>query len=43
LERSIHPWSPCARTRHEALAAWKIELIETKNPDWGDLTNELSF
>jgi putative endonuclease len=23
--------------------AWKIELIEKLNPDWRDLTNELTF
>jgi putative endonuclease len=36
-----------ARAREHALKrwrrAWKIELIEKFNPDWRDLTNELTF
>jgi putative endonuclease len=36
-----------ARAREHSLKrwrrAWKIALIEKLNPDWRDLTNELSF
>jgi putative endonuclease len=36
-----------ARAREHTLKrwrrAWKIELIEKLNPDWRDLTNELTF
>ena len=36
-----------ARTREHALKrwrrAWKFELIEKENPDWRDLSSDLSF
>jgi putative endonuclease len=32
-EHSMKPWR----------RAWKIELIEKLNPDWRDLTDDLSF
>jgi putative endonuclease len=36
-----------ARTREHALKrwrrAWKFELIEKNNPDWRDLSDDLSF
>jgi len=32
-ERSLKRW----------LRVWKLELIETMNPEWRDLTDELAF
>ncbi len=31
------------RTLKRWLRIWKLELIETMNPDWRDLTDELAF
>jgi putative endonuclease len=41
----FHPDMPSAITREKQLKkwhrSWKIELIESKNPEWRDLYNEL--